>query len=245
MVNKAFLLDLASGLVTALKQGNDQDVHAILEKLTIERELSLLVDIGKLTRALHSALLNVHHVNPHLDTRLTEIAEHDIPDARGHLDYVISRTEHAAHRTLSAIEDLLPIADNISASVDEILEDCSTLGLTNPQGSAAGPVSDPVKTFFSNLKSDSQFIHARLSDVLIAQDYQDLTGQVIRRVIEVFQNVEKKLVDLLLDLRKHQRTCVPAKGQVQAEYYTPTTTRDEDHVVNQDEVDSLLSSLGF
>lgn len=245
VANKIFLSELASGLVTALEQGNDEDVQDILERLTIERELSLFVEIGKLTRALHSALLNVHHINPHLDARLAEIAEHDIPDARGRLDYVISKTEQAAHRTLSAIEDLLPIADNISVNVDKILEDCSTLGLTKPQRSASGLVSEPVKSFFSNLKSDSSFIHARLSEILIAQEYQDLTGQVIGRVIEVFQDVEKKLVDLVLDLGKHQRARVPANGQAEPEKCTPPTTRNEERVVNQNEVDSLLSTLGF
>ncbi len=243
--NRALLLELATGLVTALKTNDSDETQCILEKLTIERELSVFSEIGKLTRALHSALLNVQQVNVNLDGRLAGMAEREIPEARERLSYVISKTEQAAHRTLGAIEELLPIADNIRLNVERLLEDCSGLGLTKPQRQVPGSVSESVETFFKNLKSDSEIIHTKLSEVLIAQDYQDLTGQVIRRVIEVFQEVEKKLVELVSDLGKHRRVRVPTGSHAKGDNRDPGRSPDENRVANQDEVDNLLSSLGF
>lgn len=239
------MLELARDLVSALEEGDDHGAENILHRLTSERELGLLVDIRKLTGALHSALLNVQHFNQNVDSRISGIAKYDIPDVRARLYYVLSKTEQAAHQTLSAIEHLLPIADNISVSVNELREGCSKHGLMNAQRNSGGVVTASLETYFKKLISDSRIIHAKLSEVLMAQDYQDLTGQVIRRVIDVFQEVEEELDSLVQDVGVHRCAGIQADSGPRPNYHGIARRRDDDRVADQNEVDSLLSSLGI
>ena len=191
-MNDKALLSKARGLVTALEQGNDVKANGILERIAASREASLFVEIGKLTRGLHNAMLTIR-----LDARLIGITRTDIPDAKERLNAVITKTEEAAHRTLNAVEELLPIVDTMAINTDKILDLHRRQTHETTQFDIAGEGDHPLTDFIVKVKADAQKLNKNLSDVLMAQDFQDLTGQVIRRVIEVVQEVERSLVNLI------------------------------------------------
>lgn len=115
-MNDKALLSKARNLVTALEQGDDAKANGILEKIAASREAIPFVEIGKLTRGLHNAMLTIR-----LDARLIGITKTDIPDAKERLNAVITKTEEAAHRTLNAVEELLLIVDTMAINADKIL----------------------------------------------------------------------------------------------------------------------------
>lgn len=139
-----------------------------------------------------------------VDPRISELASNDIPDAREKLSWVLTLTEQAAHSVINAVEEGLPISTRIA-------EDAA--------------VAEPVR-------SAAHRLHQLLSDILMAQSFQDLSGQAIRRVIEVSGELERRLASLV------QR----AGGKPPA---APEAGPGAQRVHGQDEVDALLSGLGF
>src|SRR5574343_469375 len=102
---KSDLLSLAKDLVNALEKGDQAVADGLLDELAGLRETQLFKEIGRLTRQLHDTMVSFS-----VDSAITAMTEHDIPDAKERLQYVIAMTEQAADRTLTAVENLLPIS---------------------------------------------------------------------------------------------------------------------------------------
>jgi chemotaxis protein CheZ len=104
-----------------------------------------------------------------------------------------------------------------------------------------------VQQFMSNSEHDSNRLRELLNQILMAQDFQDLTGQMIRRVIELVREVESNLVSMLTVFGEHTTESLPAvkDNKIEAEGPIMNAELREDVVTGQDEVDDLLSSLGF
>jgi chemotaxis protein CheZ len=103
------LLSLSKDLVVALENGDEANADEILDKIAGLRETQLFQEIGRLTRQLHDTMVSFS-----LDTTITALAEYEIPDAKERLQYVISMTEQAANQTLTVVEDLLPVSEQLS-----------------------------------------------------------------------------------------------------------------------------------
>ena len=171
---------------------------------------------------------------------------HEIPDAKQRLNYVIEKTEAAAHRTLTAVEAMLPIAERLGQDANEFAGDWSRFTRRELSVEEFKKLSERLVAFLEKIKADSGTMHSSLSDVLMAQDFQDITGQVIRRVINLVTQVENSLVQLIRCAGSQSvGTDSNAEG-LQAEGPAVAGTKDSEQRVNgQDEVDDLLSSLGF
>jgi chemotaxis protein CheZ len=102
-----------------------------------------------------------------------------------------------------------------------------------------------ITWFLEGISEFAAKSHGNLSEILMAQDYQDLTGQVIRRVIDVVQEVENKLVDLIRLSGGKLGSINKLKNGIEAEGPQIKPTANAQVVANQDDVDDLLSSLGF
>jgi chemotaxis protein CheZ len=122
------------------------------------------------------------------ETRLDELASEDVPDARLRLEHVLQLTDAAAHRTLDLVEQAYPIAERIARRVTE-------LAGRRRQGKAAADVE--VETFLAEVSTDVDRVRAQLSEVLLAQGYQDLTGQIIRGMLGLVTVVEAALKRLI------------------------------------------------
>lgn len=243
-VNKDEYLKQARQLVETLEAGNDSEANKLLETLASTRDKSLFQEIGKLTRELHDALTNIQ-----VDTRVAQITETEIPDAKARLNHVISMTEQAAHKTLNAVEETLPLSEQLERRSIVLKKQWDRFRNRNMKVEEFRGLSKEIDEFLDWTANNATLIHKGLSDVMLAQDFQDLTGQIIRRVINMVQEVEQHLVGLIKV--SGSRVCSsPAPVNVEAERIKaegpqlPNNNRTD--VCNgQDDVDALLSSLGF
>ncbi|NVJ60315.1 MAG: protein phosphatase CheZ [Gammaproteobacteria bacterium] len=235
-------LEQARHLIKCLEEGRVSDAREAIDSLSQIREASLFVEVGKLTRQLHEALSNFQ-----LDNKIAGLAAQDIPDAKQRLNYVIETTENAANKTMDSVEECLPISQNIQTTANDLLEDWERLYRRELKPGEFRKLAGRVETFLKSVSSDSTQLNGLLTDVLMAQDYQDLTGQVIRKVITLVQEVEENLVELV---KMFGRVDEYNKAQQQTKKVTgvegPVVDKNrEDVLTNQDDVDDLLSSLGF
>lgn len=236
------ILNLVRALTDALETGRTEDVASLLDVLIGMRESRLFQELGRLTRQLHETLSHFEQ-----DDRLAQLAGKQIPDARERLDYAITKTEEAAHCTLTAVENAVPIGQGLAQRARALKEPWRRL---QRERLAVEDFRAPLRElleFFDIVERDAIQINTYLSEVLMAQEFQDLTGQMIHHVMEVVQEVENHLVSFIrarghlvspdtvgqeLDNARPQGPAVKTKGV-------------QEVVSGQDEVDDLLSSLGF
>jgi len=186
--------------------------------------------IGSITRVLHDTMRQLG-VMPKL-----QLATDGLPDARSRLSYIATKTAEAANKVLNSV-------DQAKAEHQQISEATRAL--------AAAIVADPVKAVASgavlNFAKDVEVhtgrIDGHLTDIMMAQDFHDLTGQVVAKVVSLANDLEDSLVKLLVSVvPPEQREKVDPNvlngPVVNAEGRT-------DVVSNQGEVDDLLASLGF
>jgi chemotaxis protein CheZ len=236
----ADLLGKARELVAALEAGNTDAATARLDELTRMRETDLFRELGRLTRTLHDAL-NAFS----LDDRLVKLAEYDIPDARERLRYVVSKTEQAAHRTLRAVEESVPLATALEQRAREHMADWERFLRREMDVKEFRTLTHSLSEFLSGVMADSRRLHENLAEVLMAQDFQDLTGQVIDRVIHLVEEMENGLVQLIRVTGSRMQTGKTEGVATVAEGPQIRTEGRTDVVSNQDDVDKLLASLGF
>jgi chemotaxis protein CheZ len=237
------LLEAARALVTALEAGDESQVQLQMTTLTQAHQNDLFNEVGKLTRDLHEALSNFS-----VDPRLVDLAEHDIPDTRDRLNFVIETTEEAAHKTLGFIDETLPLASELKKTADDIEQSWHRFRMREMNAEEFRELSKEIEAYLPSVKSNTDQIHKNLSDMTLAQGFQDLTGQVIRQVITLVEEVEDNLVRLVkiagqhqTEVKKDDKVVDPIKAEG-----PQINAQDKANVVNnQDEVDDLLSSLGF
>ncbi|MGE0386513.1 MAG: protein phosphatase CheZ [Gammaproteobacteria bacterium] len=232
VIDLASRLVLARKLVQALESGAAADAESIMARLVEERDSAMFQELGRLTRELHDALRRVP-----AETRMVDVDSTDIADAKERLTFVIRKTEEAAHRTLTVVEQTMPVAQQMADRAGVLVERLE---------SGTAPDAAEVAAFVGTVRADAQRVQAGLSEVLMAQDFQDLTGQVIRKIMDLVQDVERSLVGVI------QRAATPGKphergADAGARAEGPAVvSRMRPHVVgSQDEVDDLLSSMGF
>jgi len=235
-------LCLARALVQSLEQGDGKSADEFMRDLLGEHERGLFNEVGRLTRQLHDSLMAVE-----FDGRIHDLAENAIPDAHQRLAFVVEKTEEAANRTLAALEELLPVATRIGEDASRLIEDWSRFRRRELSVDEFRALLDTEFEFLTRMQSSAHEMHRRLSDVLIAQDYQDLTGQVIRRVMQLVSEVQDSLVNMIRITGGQRSTASSRNGTgTHAEGPQVGITAAGANVVNgQDEVDDLLSSLGF
>jgi chemotaxis protein CheZ len=237
-------LEQARELVELLEAGQQSKANDKLDEMFDRRNDKLFTSVGQLTRDLHEALQDFQ-----LDPRIVQLTEDDLPDAQNRLQYVIQKTEDAANRTMDAVEACLPMADDMHQKIDRLMPQWQKLMDNDIQldefKSLCHGVDDVLKSCGSNMPQ----IHSLMTEVLMAQDFQDITGQVIRRVIQLVEDVEKNLIELLKlfgdDAKKVAKQEPKAADKNQAEGPIIDADKRDDVVHGQDDVDDLLSSLGF
>lgn len=237
-------LDDAKALVAALEAGDNESANEIVKNLTSQENRELFDEVGKLTRQLHDSLRNFQ-----LDPKIANLATDDIPDAKERLNYVMNITEQAANKTMDAIDESLPLADKINSDVAKLKPEWEKLMQRQIELGEFKSLCYSINDFMQQAEQDTAKIHSLMTEILLAQDFQDLTGQVIKRVIELVQEVEESLIHLLTVFGETSSSSTnEAKKPVDkngAEGPIIDAENREDAVSNQDEVDDLLSSLGF
>ena len=241
-MNKDIQLDAARALVTALENNDDTTAGKQLAILTQSHESQLFKDVGKLTRELHEALNNFN-----IDSRLVDLAQNDIPNTRDRLNFVITTTEEAAHKTLSHIDKTMPLAQELRETAEKIDESWLRFRKKEMNADEFRHLVKEIEAYLPTVKQHADQVHANLSEMTLAQGFQDLTGQVIRQVISLVEEVEASLVQLVKVAGKHQQNVTTKKeiDPIKAEGPQINAQDNPNVVNNQDDVDDLLSSLGF
>jgi chemotaxis protein CheZ len=240
----------AEALTDALRSEDEIAFFAAVDHIVHMREPSMFTEVRKLTGDLQKALERFS-----VESRLQDIAENEIPDARARLVHVINMTDEAAHRTLDLVEQSGPLAERTArgaADIMVILEACRSRAVT-VKGfedavksiDAFVPLMRSVERFLPAARADSELIRKNLADVLLAQGYQDLTGQIIRSVMKLVAELETALASLASlsgDVVEHA-TMGESAGSGQGPV-VPGVTKGE-VASGQTDVDALLSGLGM
>ncbi|HTD07019.1 protein phosphatase CheZ [Undibacterium sp.] len=197
----------------------------------------LLTRVGHMTRLLHDSLRGLG-----LD-KLLERAADDIPDARDRLEYVARMSEQAAQRVLNATDVAIPLQESIDAGAKKVSADLQ--GLLGQAGTVEQyrQMANQTLDYLKSVSSSSVETKSHLMDIMMAQDFQDLTGQVIKRVTELAQNLEQQLVQLLIDYSPNDMKREVSDGLLNGPQINPVGNADV--VADQSQVDDLLDSLGF
>jgi chemotaxis protein CheZ len=197
----------------------------------------VLARVGQMTRMLHDNLRGLGF------DKLIAKAAHDIPNARDRLDYVAKMTEQAAQRVLTATELASPIQDRIEEGAGSISRDWQSAMATALSEQQCRALAERTVAFLDETRGGAAVTKQQLMDIMMAQDFQDLTGQVIRKVTELAQNIEQQLVQLLVDYSPADVRREVSNGLLNGPQINPTGNTDV--VSNQGQVDDLLESLGF
>jgi len=242
----------AAALMENLQAGDSTKAWEAIDQLAKARERSLFQEIGKLTRTVHESIKNFHLDSAEqLDPNAGHKSESRMIDATDRLQFVITLTENAANKTMDMVEDSVPVAKELSDSSSKLKQEWQKLMRREMSGDEFRELYKQMDKFldFSNEKAST--LEANLSAILMAQDYQDLTGQVIKKVINLVHEVEGSLVKLVKMASQIETitgvTHENVKSDYQDEYLEgPVANKDRSDVVeSQDDVDDLLSSLGF
>jgi chemotaxis protein CheZ len=201
--------------------------------------------IGNLTRVLHDALRELGY-----DQDLAETREH-LPHARDRLAYIARVTGEAAEKVLNAVDHARNVQSELVQQATSLrmrwqavrLYAAGEAGAHERATPAGRKLVDETCAFFAGLDSQADRTQAILTDIMLAQDFHDLTGQVIRKVVALAHDMEEQLVRLLLET-----TPVGQRNRVESERLAGPVVNAhgrEDVVTDQAQVDDLLASLGF
>lgn len=198
----------------------------------------LIHRIASLTRMLRE---NMRELG--LDQAIKNAAE-AIPDARDRLRYVAHMTEQAANRVLNATDAAGPIQDRLTRTARDLDGRWNAWFEQPIEKDEAKQLVKDTRSFLADVPTQAQATQAHLMEIVMAQDFQDLTGQVITRMMDVVGTIERELLQVLLDNadispeRREEVNTLLNGPQINPEGKT-------DVVTSQDQVDDLLASLGF
>jgi chemotaxis protein CheZ len=236
-------LSLARELVKRLEADHEDEACHILSELIQPQTNNLFREVGKLTRELHETLNEFR-----LDERISDLTTNQIPDAKQRLNYVIDMTEESALRTIQVVEEAVPVADTLRERTRYFKNSWDSFRRREMTADEFRQLNRDIDVFLDQTDVDLSKIHGKLSDIMMAQGAQDLSGQIIRQVIELVQKVEGSLVDIIRitgqDLTDKPRQITDAGAATAMGPAVPGVNHG-DVVSNQDEVDELLTSLGF
>jgi chemotaxis protein CheZ len=193
--------------------------------------------IGHITRSLHDALRELGY------DRLLEKTASAIPDARDRLAYVVKMTEQAAVRALNAIEVAQPIQDTLGQDAARLFGQWQRLFERQMGVSEFKQLAAQTRDYLGQVPTQTRATSEQLMEIMMAQDFQDLTGQVIKKITALAQDMEQQLVHLLVDMMPAQMRSDVDSGLLNG----PVVNAEgrSDVVTSQNQVDDLLESLGF
>jgi len=196
----------------------------------------LIHRIASLTRMLRDSMRELG-----LDQAIKDAAQ-AIPDARDRLRYVAQMTEQAANRVLNAVDAAQPVQEDLARNakqLDSRWNEWFDQPLEMPQ---ARELVKDTRAFLQGVPGQTQITQSKLMEIMMAQDFQDLTGQVIVRMMDVVGAIERELLQVLLDSVPTEKRD-EANSLLNGPQVNPEGKADV--VTSQDQVDDLLASLGF
>jgi chemotaxis protein CheZ len=198
----------------------------------------LIEQVGQLTRRLHETLRGLGY------DRSIESAARAIPDARERLSFVAAKSEQAAERCLNAIDSAKPIQDKVEKEAAALSQRWAQVfeGKVTPDEFRA--LALQTRAYMDELPLHTRATRDHLNEIMMAQDFQDLTGQVLKKVGGMVQQVEQELLKLLIaNVSARKREAAQSAGLLEGPAVPGVGGTEV--VTSQAQVDELLESLGF
>lgn len=220
--------DLVQALLEAIDTDQAAQACALLDELTQLRESELYQQVSQLTQNLHQTLDTLQE-----DAPILMHTKHDLPDVTERLQYVIDETQKASETTLSSTENVLSLLEQVKHLVNKKIRDD---GATTAQ-----------------TLSIIEQACLELTNIMMAQSFQDLTGQVLNRVIYIMTDLEGSLKSLI-ERSKFDLKALPEREQTDEQRRADeergvgpnvTSKSKQDTVGSQEDIDDLLSGLGI
>jgi chemotaxis protein CheZ len=194
--------------------------------------------LGHLARQLHDSLRGLG-----ADKLLEDAAHKAIPDARQRLTYIAQMTEQAASKVLNAADIAKPVQDELMARSEAMSKRWDKMFANQLSVDEFKLLAADTRTYFAEAPPKLKITNDQLMEIMLAQDFQDLTGQVIKKIVDVVQNMETQLLALLIEAMPEQRKAEAPEGLLNGPVINAAGRSDV--VTNQSQVDDLLESLGF
>lgn len=247
------LKERARGLVSSLEQNDFTGAADLIRQINEARDRSIYREVGKLTRGLHDAIVNFQIDAAQNSADQENISK--IANAQERLDFVIGLTQRSADKTMDMVEEGIPVVEKLGADAKALHQEWQRLIRREMKPEEFRELYRRIDEFLGDTVQRSGDISGKFNSILLAQDFQDLSGQVIKKVILLVQEVEDRLVELMRVagqveeitgiFRAPDLAKVPAGPDVVPEGPHVNAHKREDVVSGQDDVDDLLSSLGF
>lgn len=219
----------------ALVSQDNQGFAAALEGFNRLQGFSVMSGVRKVTVDLQTALDQFR-----CDSRLLDLAERQVPDARHRLAHVLKLTDDAAHHTMDLVDQSCPLVEAIAHEAERL-----QLLIKRPLGADEGLRVD-MERFLTQSLLSMKTVRARLADVLLAQGYQDLSGQIIRSVMTLVDELELAL-GKLVRIGNFEPSPQPQESAGPADVHGPAVPGVDvgPRVSGQQDVDAMLSGLGM
>ena len=201
------VLDDVVCFMDALVSQDFNKTNACVENIISKGQEGLYKELGKLTRKLHDTIQGFRGINA---PRMKSMTVSEMPTALDNLQLVIKGTEDAANRTLEIVEKYFASMKDSRAKIE---------GFTGKQDAV-----DYMERFTEEFEKD-------LTELLIIQEFQDITGRTLKQVIGFMEETEKQMVKII------------GNFGLKAEHGDKETKIKE--VISQAGVDTLLKGLGF
>lgn len=231
---------LVGGLEAALASGDESAFRGAFERLRAELNVEMNPELRRITENVQEALRQFRR-----EARLEVLADQEVPDARRRLAHVVKLTEDAAHRTLDLVEQSGPLVDRIGNDAAQLLEEWSLHGSRQLAVSTFWP--ERAYETLERAVRDTDLLRRYLGQMLLAQGYQDLSGQIIHAVINLAVELENVLGELVKLTRADDASGDPASDSPTMRDgmgpQIPGIMPSAEIVGGQDDIDALLASV--
>jgi len=246
-INRDLLREKTQALISSLESAetSDEQLESQIDEINALRDNHLFQELGKMTREIHDSIMKFR-----MDSRITDLAETDIPDAKDRLEYVITMTEKAANTAMAVIEEGSPVAEKLGAEASVLKAQWQKFRKRELSADELRTMGHDVEAFFDESDLMMSKLLSGFTEILMAQDFQDLTGQIIRQVINLVNEIETNLVALVKIQGENQMAESEPQQKKTEETklegpQVPGKETSDDVMKGQDDVDDLLASLGF
>lgn len=228
------LLTVVANLLEGLALDDLGLVDSALRELGLKSKTNLFSEVGKLTRRLHTSLADFKH---QLGPRLENLAGKGVQQATDQLESVMRMTDEAAHKVMELTD----------RQQEELLAQKASAELILNSLDPDVPENLPILHAAQDILRRNKALQGYNNDILMAQEYQDLSGQILRKVIHLVTEVEESLVTLIVMFGLPSESLLGGKPNISAAAVetAPTEPAELSGACNQDDIDGLLDSLGF
>ena len=235
------LKSVVSDLKSFLQEITEADkamVNQILTEFESQPGDPLFHEVGKLLRKFHDQLVMIREGIP---TNLGKLANQDVAEMSSRLQHIIDMTDKAANTTLDKAEEAIEELGDLQTQYQKMQEKLNGICGDGPTSPEQTQTLNELSAQIQEFSEKNSYLQSLMTDILVAQDYQDLTGQIIKKMIDLLKVLEDELAALVKRFGQPAETIVENdQGSLKG-----PLNDDDDQKSSQDDVDALLNQFGF